>query len=280
MTDISLRRALGWNRSPIVVIAVAASLLFFVPFVVVVATSWTEGAFILFPPKGFSLQWYEEVLSDKKWTGAFGLSLVVASISTVLAVILGTLGALALTRIRNRTAVRWVRTLFIVPMALPPVAYAVGLWSVNFELAVFKGTLVALVIGEVLIALPYVFVVVSSALANADASLRPAASTLGASWPLTLWRIELPPLVPSILAGALFAFSIVFDEVVLSVFLVPLGQQTLPLKMLGASQEAFSPELTAASTMISLLALAVLGVGTVISRRASAARAPRKAKTP
>ena len=165
-----------------------------------------------------------------------------------------------MTRVRSRTAQRWIRTLFIVPIALPPIAYAVGLYGVNIELGFLRGTLVTLIVGHALIAMPYVFVIVSGGIARIDPALRPAASTLGARWPLILWKIELPALLPYLLSGALFAFIIVFDEVVLAVFLLPPGMQTLPLRMLNASQEAFSPELTAASTLVSILAILVLGL--------------------
>ncbi|MGP6170086.1 ABC transporter permease [Microbacterium sp. A204] len=275
MTTI-VARSLGWYRLPIFLVAIAASLLLIVPFLILVATSWTSGSFILFPPDGFSLQWYAEVLTDRRWMGSFTLSLWTAAISTVLATLLGVLGAVGITRVRSRNAQRWIRTLFIVPIALPPIAYAVGLYGVNMDLGFLRGTLVTLIVGHALIALPYVFVIVSGGLTRIDPALRPAANTLGAKWPLVLWKIELPALLPFILSGMLFAFIIVFDEVVLAVFLVPAGLQTLPLRMLNASQEAFSPELTAASTLVSLLAIVVLALiplaNILRSRRASARR--------
>ncbi|MEU6642578.1 ABC transporter permease [Saccharomonospora sp. NPDC046836] len=277
-------RSLGWYRIPVIVVAVLASLLLIVPFLILVATSWTGGSFILFPPEGFSLQWYTEVLSDRRWMESFQLSLWTATVSTLIAAVLGTLGAIGLTRVRNRLAQRWIRTLFIVPIALPPIAYAVGLHGVNMELGFLRGTLVALIVGHALVALPYVFVIVSGGLARIDPALRPAASTLGARWPLILWKIELPALVPYLLSGALFAFVVVFDEVVLAVFLMPPGEQTLPLRMLNASQEAFSPELTAASTLVSFLAILVLAIipvsNAVRRRRTRRALSPRRADRP
>ncbi|GAB2888137.1 ABC transporter permease [Streptomyces mayteni] len=263
-------RSLGWYRVPVVVVAVLASLLLIVPFLVLVATSWTEGSFILFPPEGFSPQWYAEVLTDSRWLESFRLSLWTATVSTVIAAVLGTLGALGLTRVRDPLARRWIRTLFILPIALPPIAYAVGLHGVTMDLGFLRGTFVPLILGHALIALPYVFVVVSGGIARIDPALRPAARTLGARWPLILWKIELPALLPYLLSGALFAFVVVFDEVVLAVFLMPPGEQTLPLRMLNASQEAFSPELTAASTLVSVLAvlvLAVIPVSNAVRRR-------------
>jgi putative spermidine/putrescine transport system permease protein len=280
MTTAPLSRSLGGYRLPIIVIAAIVSLLFFVPFVVVVATSWGSGQFIQFPPEGFSLQWYRSVLADPTWTGAFVLSLVISLLATIVALVLGIFGALAVTRIRSRTINRLVRTLFIVPMAIPPVAYALGLYSVASYLPFLQGTFVGLVVGEALLVLPYVFILVSTALGTSDPALRPAAATLGASWPLIVLRVELPPILPSIFSGAIFAFSIAFDEVVLPVFLAPIGQNTLPLKMLTASQEAFSPQLTAASTMVSLLALIVLGfVNFSTNRRLRQSKNTGKART-
>jgi ABC-type spermidine/putrescine transport system permease subunit II len=273
-------RSLGAFRLPIIVIALLASLLLIVPFLILVSTSWTSGSFILFPPEGFSLQWYAEVLGDRRWVGSFWLSIWESLIATVIATVLGVAGAIGLTRVRSRQAQRWVRTLFIVPIALPPIAYAVGLYGVNMDFGFLRGTLVTLVVGHALIAMPYVFVIVSGGIARIDPALRPAAWTLGARWPLILWKIELPALLPYVLSGALFAFIVVFDEVVLAVFLLPPGVQTLPLKMLSAASEAFSPELTAASTLVSVLAIVLLAFVPLITSRLSRRNRPSRRRTP
>ncbi|MFL2000329.1 ABC transporter permease [Microbacterium sp. A1-JK] len=273
-------RSLGAFRLPIIVIALLASLLLIVPFLILVSTSWTAGSFILFPPEGFSLQWYAEVLGDRRWMGSFWLSIWESLIATVIATVLGVAGAIGLTRVRSRQAQRWVRTLFIVPIALPPIAYAVGLYGVNMDFGFLRGTLVTLVVGHALIAMPYVFVIVSGGIARIDPALRPAAWTLGARWPLILWKIELPALLPYVLSGALFAFIVVFDEVVLAVFLLPPGVQTLPLKMLSAASEAFSPELTAASTLVSVLAIVLLAFVPLITSRLSRRNRPSRRRTP
>ncbi|PVW02734.1 polyamine ABC transporter permease [Microbacterium sp. Gd 4-13] len=273
-------RSLGAYRLPIIVIALLASLLLIVPFLILVSTSWTAGSFILFPPEGFSLQWYAEVLGDRRWMGSFWLSIWESLIATVIATVLGVAGAIGLTRVRSRQAQRWVRTLFIVPIALPPIAYAVGLYGVNMDFGFLRGTLVTLVVGHALIAMPYVFVIVSGGIARIDPALRPAAWTLGARWPLILWKIELPALLPYVLSGALFAFIVVFDEVVLAVFLLPPGVQTLPLKMLSAASEAFSPELTAASTLVSVLAIMLLAFVPLITSRLSRRNRPSRRRTP
>ena len=265
----TVARSLGAWRIPVIFVALLASLLLIVPFLILVSTSWTQGGFILFPPDGFSLQWYAKVLGDRRWMNAFTFSLWESAAATLLATVLGAVGAIGLTRVRSRAAQRWIRTLFIVPIALPPIAYAVGLYGAGSELSFLRGSVLTLVLGHALLALPYVFVIVSGGVARIDPALRPAAWTLGARWPLVLCKIELPALLPYILSGALFAFVVVFDEVVLAVFLLPPGVQTLPLKMLNAASEAFSPELTAASTLVSVLAIVVLAVVPLVIGRAS-----------
>ena len=133
-----LGRSLGWYRGPIIAVAVLASLLLIVPFLILVSTSWTSGNFILFPPEGFSLQWYADVLTDRRWMNSFTLSLWTATLSTIIATVLGVAGAIGLTRVRSRVAQRWIRTLFIVPIALPPIAYALGLWGINLQLSFLR----------------------------------------------------------------------------------------------------------------------------------------------
>jgi putative spermidine/putrescine transport system permease protein len=184
----------------------------------------------------------------------------------------GTSAALALSRLASGRSSRLLRTLFIAPMAVPYIAYAIGLYNVVLQLHVLQGTYLPVSLGESLLAFPVVFVLVSAGLSRVDPALRPAAATMGAHWLITVWRVELPLLAGSIGAGALFAFNFAFDEVVLSVFLLPPGKMTFPLQMLNASQEAISPQLTAASTLVTLLALIVLGLAALARRRRSTRR--------
>ncbi|MFE2431935.1 ABC transporter permease [Streptomyces sp. NPDC059373] len=257
-TTNDLPAALGRSRRPVVILTTALGLLFLLPLLVLVSTSWTNGAFLTVPPQGFSLRWYTSLLSDSDWTDAFQLSLWLSAASALIATVLGTSAALGLSRLRAARSGRLVRGLFVLPLAVPYISYALGLYGLTQRLPFLQLTYLPVVLGEALLAFPLVFVVVSGALARQDPRLRPAAATLGAGWFTTVWRVELPLLTGSIAAGALFAFNSAFDEVVLSVFVLPVGHTTLPLQMLNASREAISPQLTAASTLVSLLAVVVL----------------------
>jgi putative spermidine/putrescine transport system permease protein len=267
-----VKPALGWLRLPAVVTGALIGFFLLLPLAVLVSTSWTQGQFLAFPPQGFSLQWYGSLFGDSTWMDPFWLSIGIATVTTVISTIVGTSAALALSRLTSGRSARLLRTLFIAPMAVPYIAYAIGLYDVVLKLNVLQGTYIPLILGESLLAFPVVFVVVNSALSRIDPALRPAAATMGAHWLTTVWRVELPLLSGSIGAGALFAFNFAFDEVVLSVFLIPPGKMTFPLQMLNASQEAISPQLTAASTLVTLLALIVLGLAALVRRRRSARR--------
>ncbi|ROO89126.1 putative spermidine/putrescine transport system permease protein [Actinocorallia herbida] len=260
------RMALGAYRVPVVAFAALLGLFLIAPFAVLLATSWTDGEFLTFPPQGFSLRWYTGLFGDTEWMGAFWTSIGVAGLATAVATVLAVAAALGLTRLTG--AGRIFRSLFVLPMAMPVIAYALGLYDTVNRVPVLDDSLVPLILGLVCLAFPMVFILVSGAISGLDPALRPAAATLGARWPTIVWKVELPLLRGAIAAGALFGFNLAFDEVVLSIFLIPPGTATtLPLQMMNASSEAISPELTAASTLVTLLSLLLLGGANLISRR-------------
>jgi putative spermidine/putrescine transport system permease protein len=129
-----------------------------------------------------------------------------------------------------------------------------------------------LVLALSVVTFPLVYIVASGALSGIDPSLARAASTLGARWPTIVWRIELPLIRPAIIGGWLFAFVVCFDEAVLAIFLAPVDQVTLAQQIFRSASEAIAPTLSAVSTAVTLLAIVLLGLGTLFVRRASAVR--------
>jgi putative spermidine/putrescine transport system permease protein len=225
---------------------------------------------IEFPPRGFSLQWYDRMLADPTWTDPLKTSLKIASLAALLATFFGTAAALGMRRLIGERSSALIRSLFILPMAIPYVSYALGVYNLFLDLpAGFSDTIVPLVLAQSLITFPLVYIVVSGALSGVDPRLASAASTLGARWPTIVWRIELPLVRPAILAGALFAFATCFDEAVLAIFLAPIDEVTLAQQLYRSANEAIAPTLSAVSTSITLLAILVLGLATLIGRRAA-----------
>lgn len=262
-----LKLGLGISRGAFVVLGVLLGFFLILPLLVVVPTSWTAGQLVEFPPQGFSLQWYEQVVETSMWTEAFVVSLQVAFFGSIIATILGTAIALGMRRLVRGRGTRVAQSLFILPLAIPYVSYALGLYQLVTKLPeALNETLIPLILAESVIAMPLVYVVIAGALANVDPKLGRAASTMGARWPTILWRIDLPLVRVGIVAAFIFAFATIFDEATLALFLAPVTEVTLAQQLYRSAAESIAPTLSAVSTMITLLAIIVLGVGTIISR--------------
>jgi putative spermidine/putrescine transport system permease protein len=263
-----LKLGLGLSRGAFMVLGVLLGIFLILPLLIIIPTSWTAGQLVEFPPHGFSFQWYEQVLENPMWTESFWVSIRVAFFGSVIATVLGTGIALGMRRLARGRGTRVAQSLFILPLAIPYISYALGLYQlVNKLPASLNETLVPLILAESVIAMPLVYIVIAGALANVDPKLGRAASTMGARWPTILWRIDLPLIKMGLIAGFIFAFATIFDEATLALFLAPVTDVTLAQQLYRSANESIAPTLSAVSTMITLLAILVLGIGTLFSRR-------------
>jgi len=263
-----LKLGLGYSKAAFWALGILLGLFLILPLLVIVPTSWNAGQLVEIPPHGFSLQWYEQAFENSQWTEAFWVSVRVAFFGSIIATVMGTAIALGMRRVVRGRGTRVAQSLFILPLAIPYVSYALGLYQlVNKLPSGLNDTLLPLILSESVIAMPLVYVVVAGALANVDPKLGRAASTMGARWPTILWRIDLPLVKIGIIAGFIFAFATIFDEATLALFLAPVTDITLAQQLYRSAAETVTPTLSAVSTMITLLAILVLGIGTLISRR-------------
>jgi putative spermidine/putrescine transport system permease protein len=263
-----LKLGLGYSKAAFWALGILLGIFLILPLLVIVPTSWNAGQLVEIPPHGFSLQWYEQAFENSQWTEAFWVSVRVAFFGSIIATILGTATALGMRRLVRGRGTRVAQSLFILPLAIPYVSYALGLYQlVNVLPSGLNETLIPLILAESVIAMPLVYVVVAGALANVDPRLGRAASTMGARWPTILWRIDLPLVKIGIIAGFIFSFATIFDEATLALFLAPVTDITLAQQLYRSAAETVTPTLSAVSTMITLLAILVLGLGTLFSRR-------------
>jgi putative spermidine/putrescine transport system permease protein len=262
-----LRTGLGLSRIPFVFLGVVLGVFLLIPLLIVVPTSWTAGQLLEFPPKGFSTQWYSQVFADSTWTDPLMVSLKMSLIAGVIAAILGTAAALGMRRITAGRSGSLINSLFILPLAIPYISYALGMYDVFLHLpAGLSQGLLPLVLSQATIAFPLVYVVVAGALSNVDPRLASAAATMGARWPTIVWKIEMPLIRGAIIGGFIFAFALIFDEATLAIFLSPVTQVTLAQELYRQAAESIAPTLSAVSTMITLLAILILGIGSLIMR--------------
>lgn len=262
-----LRLGVGRSRWPLAVLGFVTAIFLILPLLVLIPTSWTAGQIVQFPPHGFSLQWYSAVFQGSTWTAPFLVSLRLAFTGGVIATVLGTAAALGMRRLTVGRATRFTQSLFILPLALPYVAYALGMYQLVTGISQnLDNSLIPLILAEAMISMPLVYVVVAGALAGVDPRLATAASTLGARWPTVVWRVELPLIRLAVLGGFVFAFATIFDEATLAIFLGPVAQITLAQQLYQAAAEAIQPTLAAVSTMVTALAILILGAGSLLTR--------------
>jgi putative spermidine/putrescine transport system permease protein len=252
------------------VFGVVVGLLLVMPTLVVVPMSFSSSAFLSFPPTGFSLEWYRAFFTDPVWMNAVGQSVQVALFTTVLSAILGILTALAL--IRGRFPGKGaVQVLILSPMITPIVVLAVGLFFVYSDWRIL-GSLGGLVLAHAVVAYPLVYIAVSASLQGLDQTLEQAAASLGASRSYAFRTVTLPLIAPGVLTGALFAFTVSWDELILSIFLSSPTVKTLPVVMWQQVQTELSPTLAVAATLVMLTTIALILLAAWVNGRRKVAR--------
>lgn len=235
-------------------------LFLYAPIMVLFLFSFEQGTFSTLPWEGFTLKWYGELLADDSVVSSMMNSLYVGSVVTVVATTLGTLGAIALVRYDFKLK-KGYRALVIAPMTIPGLILGVALlmW---FNLIGFTTNLKTVMIGQLVFVTPFVLITVSSRLQGFDTSLEEAARDLGASRFQVYRRVTLPLLMPGIVSGALFAFTLSFDDFLIAFFTSGV-ENTLPIYIWSKIQHGTSPVINAISTVVLVFSILLV----VISER-------------
>lgn len=218
------------------------------PILLIVLLSLNAGEFLAFPPQGISLRWYGALFANEPFMRAIGTSLWVAVIAATASTAIGTAAALFFVRHAGR-AREALRLLVMMPLMLPEILTAIALLFFVYATGIGTRTMFGLVVGHVLITLPYAFMNVASALYNFDRSIEEAARSLGAR-PFTVFRrVTLPLIKPGIITGALFAFIVSFDLFNMSLLLKGIGMTTLPIQLFDYLRWDFDPTAAAVSSL-------------------------------
>jgi len=237
-----------------------------VPVIAVIPMSFSSSMVFELIPAAPGLTQYRRFFASPEWMDALGRSVQVALGTTVVATMLGTLAALGLVRIRSR----WRTVLeaaLISARIVPSIVFAVAAYFV-FSLVGVVGTIAGLILAHSVLAFPFVVVLVTSALDGFDRSLEEASQSLGAGPIATFFRITFPQIRLAVFGGALFAFNVSFDEVVVTLFISGVRSKTLPVKVWDAINYEITPILPAISTLIILVSVVLLTPLLLYRRRA------------
>lgn len=248
------------------------------PILISIAMSFTTSTNLSFPPVGFSLKWYQAVIQQPKWQDRLPVSLIVAIVSSIFATAISTLTAFALVRSKIRGS-GLISTLFIAPMVVPAVVLATGMyfvWAKGWTIGPLSlggklvGTIPGLILADIVISLPFPFILVRASLGGLDKTLEMAAKNLGASPVKAFFTITFPLILPSILAGQLFAFQTSWDEVVVASFLASPRVSTIPVAIFQQLRESLDPSAAAISSMLLFVSVVLILLMSLVRRKPSA----------
>jgi putative spermidine/putrescine transport system permease protein len=228
------------------------------PVVVTVAMSFTSKDYLSFPPSGFSLQWYDQVLSSGLFMGALSLSVVIALLTTSLVLAISIPASYAIVRYRFRGQ-SLLGSLYNSPLVLPQLIVGISLLQFLSYLKIGTGV-GPLVLGHVIVAFPFAIRFITSGLHGYDKSMEDAATNLGSNPFTTFFRITFPVLKAPLISAALFAFLVSFDNVNVSIFLSRSPQVTAPVLLFGLLEAGQDPSIAAFSAIFLLTAVAIIFV--------------------
>lgn len=227
----------------------------YAPILVMALMSFNASEFYALPFH-FTLDWYRKLAGNDEILRAAWRSVWIAIATTLIATAVGTSAAIALFRY-DFPGKRILRAMLFPPIAIPWLIIGTAMLLFFFWVGVGRGS-PAVLLGHVALALPYVIVVVSARLETFDVQLEEAARSLGASpWQVTR-RVTLPWIASGVVAGALFAFAVSFDQFVVSYFLAKPGDETLPVLIYASIRKGFTPEINAVSSIIILVSMIVM----------------------
>ncbi len=223
-----------WVRIALRVLTWATIGFLYLPLVIVAINAFNVSGFMAWPPAGFSLRWFEEALDNPTILQAFGTSILAALGAVAIALVLGTLAAMAVQRYSffGRESVSF---LLVLPIALPGVLTGIALSSTFHTIGVGFG-LLTVVVGHATFCVVIAYNNVIARLRRLPRSPEEASADLGADTWITFRRITMPGMRTALLSGALLAFALSFDEVIVTVFTAGAATETIPLWVLSAMQ--------------------------------------------
>lgn len=256
-----------WRHGSVLAMAWTALLFLVMPMFVIVPVSLTPHRYLSLPDDEISFRHFVNMFTNEAWLSSIGDSLIVAISATVVAVLLGTLCAIGCWRLATRGS-EMVRMLMLTPIIVPPIVHALGFYKVWVDLGLLDSYL-GVILAHVLIGMPFVVITVSAALVNFDVQLEQAARNLGASMAQTVRMVIIPSIMPGVISGAIFAFIMSWDEIVVVLFITSRAVYTLPRKMWDGIQENYDPTIAAVATVLILVTFIFLFVHLLLKMRQS-----------
>ena len=230
-------------------------LFLYVPIIVMIVMAFNQSPLYALPVV-WDTVWFQNLVHNDRLIHASIVSILLAITNMLIATALGTMAAFAFARYQFRGK-SLLQILLFPPITIPWLIIGTSMLVLFFWIGIGRG-FHSLLLGHVALSLPYVIIVVGARLKGFGPAFEEAAATLGATPWQRFWRITVPLTAPGMVAAALFAFAVSFDQFVISYFLAPPGETTLPVEIYSAIRKGFTPEVNAISTIIILFSMGLM----------------------
>lgn len=254
-------------------ICVAVFFFLVAPIFVIVPIAFSSSSLLNYPLPGLSLKWFEVIFAPYPWMLSLENSVIIASATTALATVLGTLAAYGITAVEFRFK-PLLMALLLSPIMVPLVITALAAYFMFARIGLV-GTFTGMILAHTVLAVPFVVITVTATLQGFDRNMVRAAQSLGAHPLAAFFGVTLPLIMPGVISGAIFAFVTSFDEIVVALFIAAPAQFTLPRQLFSGLRDNLDPSIVAVATL--LLAVSVMLMGLIELLRWRAERHGRAA---
>lgn len=240
-------------------------ILIILPALIIIPQSFTGLNYFTFPIPEYSTKWYERFFENSEWIVGLERSLLIAIVTAVLATTIGTMAAVAMQKLEFKGKSVFM-SLMIAPMVVPVIIIGVALYT-TFSKAGLTNSIPGLILAHTLLAIPMVFITMTSGLSNVNENLELAAMSMGASPLKTFFEVTLPTVKSSLTASVLFAFVTSLDEVVVTIFVSGANTKTLTMVMWENLRTTIYPTIAVAATFLVILTLGTYIIKEIVEAR-------------
>ena len=233
-----------------------ATIFLVLPLALVLPLPFNDSSFLSYPMEGFTLRWFAQAWENQAWTNALGNSFRVAIGATIAGLLIGGLAATGV-MLMPRVMQLVLTALFISPMVVPTIVIGVA-FAYSYGRMGLAGSYLGMVTAHAILATPLVFLSVMTSLRGLDPQLDLAAASLGASRLHRFFHVSLPMAAPGFMAGALFAFTTSFDEVVVTLFIASPASTTLPVALFAELRDRLQPTIVVVALFLTLMSFLFL----------------------
>lgn len=235
--------------------------LLYIPVFVMMAFSFNDQRYNYYW-NGFTTQWYSKLFSNSAVIGSLWYSVIIAVLSTVISVTIGTIGALGLRKYEFRGR-KFINNMLYIPIIVPEIVMAVALLIIFMKIGIALG-MGTILIGHCTFCIPYAVVTIKGRISGDGYSMEEASMDLGANRIQTFLRVTLPSIMPGVMSAAFLSFTLSIDDVVMSNMLAGAKNSTLPVLILSMNKSGITPDVNALTTIMILIIVAAMILNSTI----------------